>query len=356
MISLIGFFLLAIFISFMCSIWEAVILSVTPTYIKRKEKQNPPAGKLLAALKSDIDRPLSAVLTLNTFAHTIGAIGVGSQAGKLFGSRVIHFMGFSLTYEALIAALMTLAILFLSEIIPKTLGANNWRSLAVFTARSLKMLIILIFPFVWLSNHLTRILKKDKDKSVFSKQDFSALADVVKESGQIDKKDYTLIKNALRYDDLVSKDVMTPRTVMFAAEEGLTLRKFYTDHNPIPFSRIPVFQTDTDAISGLVLKHDLLQALVEGQDTEPLKSIARPPIIVPESMPLPRVFEKLNGKREHLAVVVDEYGSVSGLISIEDIVETLMGLEIMDETDSISDLQKYARQMWEERARDMGLI
>lgn len=356
MASLMGFFFLAIFFSFLCSIWEAVILSITPTFIKTKENEDVKFGKLLAGLKKDIDRPLAAVLTLNTFAHTIGAVGVGAQAGKLFGATTIYFLGLSVTIEALIAAIMTLAILFLSEIIPKTLGANNWRRLAYFTVQSLRVLIVILFPFVWLSNRLARILKKDKLKSVFSKQDFAALADVVSASGVIDSKDYTIIKNVLGYDELRTKDVMTPRTVMVTADDSLSLKEYYEKYASNRFSRIPLYHKEPDSITGLLLKDDLLEALVEGKAEMRLSEIGIPPIIVPESMPLRELFKTLNDKQEHLAVVVNEYGTVQGIASLEDIIETLLGLEIMDEKDSIADLQLYARKKWEERAKKMGLL
>ena len=209
----------------MCSIWEAVLLSITPAYIKRKEKESPPVGNLIAELKKNIDRPLSAILTLNTIAHTVGAIGVGAQAGKLYGEHQIHVLGIDLTFESIIAATMTLAILFLSEIIPKTLGANNWKALAPVTARSLRVLIWILKPFVWMSNIITRVLKKDKKRSVFSKQDFAAMADVLGESGSIRKDEYRLIKNVLRFDELNPRDVMTPRTVMLMADEDQNHRR-----------------------------------------------------------------------------------------------------------------------------------
>ncbi|MDN5200237.1 hemolysin family protein [Fulvivirgaceae bacterium BMA10] len=353
---LIGFFLLSIIFSFLCSIWEAVLLSVTPSYIKRKEQEGHSSGKLLADFKKDIDKPLSAILTLNTIAHTVGAIGVGAQAGKLYGTNYFNLLGFEITYESIVATIMTLGILFLSEIIPKTIGANNWKKMAPMTARSLKILIWLLKPLVWLSNRLTKVLKKDKNKSIFSKQDFAAMADVISESGEIDQKDHTLIKNVLQFDDLTAKDVMTPRTVMVMAEESQTLREYYEKSQPMIFSRIPVYHESNDAVTGVVLKDDLLQSLVDGKSDEPLKSIKREVSIVHSSMTLRKVFEELHEKREHLAVVVDEYGGLVGLVTLEDVIETLFGLEIMDETDSISDLQTYARQKWEERARNLGLI
>ncbi|WPP50382.1 hemolysin family protein [Catalinimonas niigatensis] len=353
---LLGFFLLSIIFSFLCSVWEAVLLSVTPSYIKRKEQEAPATGKLLAELKDDIDKPLSAILTLNTIAHTVGAIGVGAQAGKLFGTSYIDILGIQLTYESLIATLMTLAILFLSEIIPKTIGANNWKSLAPLTARAIRVLMWVLTPFVWLSNQLTKILKKDKDKSVFSRQDFAAITEVANESGAFDKGDYTLIKNVLHFDELTAEDVMTPRTVMVMAEENQTLKEYYEQNQPMNFSRIPLYHESKDAVTGILLKDDLLLNLVEGKSDELLKNVSRELSVVWNHMPLRKVFETLNEKREHLAVVVDEYGGLMGLVTLEDVIETLFGLEIMDETDAISDLQSYARQKWEQRAKKLGLI
>ncbi len=356
MVLLLGFFLLSIFFSFLCSIWEAVLLSITPSYIKRKEQEAPATGKLLSDLKADIDKPLSAILTLNTIAHTVGAIGVGAQAGKLFGASKLDIFGFELTYESLVATLMTLAILFLSEIIPKTIGANNWKQLAPFTAKSLRILSFALFPFIWLSSRLTKLMKKDKNKSVFSRQDFAAITDVVSESGEISNEDHKLIKNLLKFDDLSAKDVMTPRTVMVMADENQSLGEFYAKNKVRSFSRIPVFKENKDEVTGFILKDHLLQSLLEGKENDSLISIRREANFVPDTMTLRKVFETLNEKQEHMAIVVDEYGGVMGLVTLEDIIETLFGFEILDETDAITDPQKYARQKWEARAKRIGLI
>lgn len=353
---LIGFFLLSILFSFLCSIWEAVLLSITPSYIRRKEEEDPATGELIKKLKADIDKPLSAILTLNTIAHTVGAIGVGAQAGALFGENYFDIFGLHLTYESLIATLMTLAILFLSEIIPKTIGANNWRNLAPFTARALNILLKMLMPFVWLSNKLTKLLKKDKERSVFSRQDFAAMVEVVSESGEIEEGDYNLIKNVLQFDDLTAKDVMTPRRVMVMAEQDKTLQEFYENYKPFVFSRIPLYDDTRDQVTGVLLKDQLLESLVEGKGEEPLKSIAREVTRLGQDTSLRKVFETLNEKKSHLGLVTDVYGTVVGLVTLEDVIETLFGLEIMDETDTIDDLQKYARQKWEERAKKLGLI
>ncbi len=353
---LIAFFLLSIIFSFLCSVWEAVLLSINPSFIKRKEQEAPALGKLLVELKEDIDQPLSAILTLNTIAHTVGAIGVGAQAGTLFKGNSINFLGLDVPIESIIATLMTLGILFLSEIIPKTVGANNWQSLAGFTARSLRILLIILAPFVWITNLLTRSLKKDKKKSVFGKQDFAAMAEIVTESGEIQEGDFQLIKNVLRFDELTARDVMTPRPVMVMANESQTIREFYESSKPLIFSRIPLFREARDSVTGLLLKDDLLSAIIEGRGEDNLDSIKREPPFLRENMPLREVFLLLREKREHLGVIMDEFGSSIGLLTLEDVFETLFGIEIMDETDSVSDLQAYARQRWEIKAKKLGLI
>lgn len=313
-------------------------------------------GKLLADQKKDIDKPLSAILTLNTIAHTVGAIGVGAQAGVIYQSKAIEIFGLHLSYESIVASIMTLAILFLSEIIPKTIGANNWQNLAVFTARSLKVLLFILAPFVWVTNLITKSLKKDKKKSVFGKQDFAAMAEIVTESGEIQQDDYQLITNVLRFDDLTARDVMTPRPVIVMANETQSIKEFYESSKPLIFSRIPLFKDSRDSITGLMLKDDLLSAMIEGGGEDAISTIKRELPFVKESMPLREVFLLLNEKREHLGAVVDEFGSVIGILTLEDIFETLFGIEIMDETDSVSDLQAYARQRWEVRAKKLGLI
>lgn len=353
---LIGFLLLSIIFSFACSVWEAVLLSITPSYIKLKENEDPAVGKLISDLKKDIDKPLSAILTLNTIAHTVGSVGVGAQATQLYGEGTLNILGLEIGWVGIITALMTLAILFLSEIIPKTIGANKWRSLAPFTARSLNILLFILKPFVLVSNLLTGLLKKDKSKSVFSKHDFAAMAEVVNESGEITKGDVELIRNVLQYDVLTAEDVMTPRPVMIMAEESMTLQDFYDTHKNLVFSRIPLYKESKDQADGLLLKNDLLEGLLDGKGSQPLSSIRREAPVVKEDMTLRNVFEILNDKRGHLAIVADEYGSITGLVTLEDVIETLFGLEIMDETDSVSDLQSFARKKWEERAKKLGLI
>lgn len=353
---LILFFVLSIVFSFLCSVWEAVLLSITPSFSKNLAREGNSTGVFFEEVKKDIDKPLSAILTLNTIAHTVGAIGVGAQAGKLFGTNSFDILGISLSYESLIAGGMTLAILILSEIIPKTIGANNWKSLAGFTANSLKILLFVLAPFVWVSQLITRSLKRNKDESVLSRSDFEAMTHTVGESGEIQKSEYKIIKNLLGFESLTSEDIMTPRTVMFMADENQTIKEYYESQSKkLPYSRIPLFNESQDDITGKLLKDDLLQELVEGNGKKKLKNIKRDISFVQESMTLPHLFEVLVQKNNHLCMVVDEYGMTQGLVTMEDLIETLFGKEIMDETDNISDLQAYARKKWEQRAKNLGI-
>ncbi len=223
MVTLILFFTISILFSFLCSIWESVLLSITPAYVSRMQTEKPKIGKWLYSYKEDIDRPLSAILTLNTIAHTVGAIGVGVQAGKLFGSHQINLYFFEISFESLIAGLMTLSILILSEIIPKTLGANYWKQLTGFTVRSLRVILIVLAPFVWMSQWITRHIKTDKGRSVFSRADFTAMADAGLKSGAIDSEERSIIQNLLRLEKLKVRDIMTPRSVVLTINEELTM-------------------------------------------------------------------------------------------------------------------------------------
>ena len=353
---LLVFFFLSIIFSFACSVWEAVLLSITPSYVNAKMESGSPIGTKLQEFKKDIDRPLSAILTLNTIAHTVGAIGVGAQAAVIFGNDDINIGGLHLSYESIIAGLMTLAILILSEIIPKTIGANMWKSLAPFTVKSLSVLLKLLFPFVWISQLITKGLKKEKDKSVLSRADFLALANVGKDSGALQEKESHIIANLLGLNKLTVHDVMTPRPVMQSADETITIRDYYDQNKIMRFSRIPVFKDDPDNIVGLVLKDVILQEILEGRGEEPLSRIKREISMIGQDKSLSELFDHLTENRQHISVVVDKFGSITGLVTMEDLFETILGMEIMDEFDEVADLQALARKRWNERAKKLGLI
>ncbi|HPG08962.1 MAG TPA: CNNM domain-containing protein [Saprospiraceae bacterium] len=356
MVLLLIFFFVSLLFSFLCSIWEAVLLSITPSFISRKIQDEDEIAGTLLVYKDDIDRPLSAILTLNTIAHTVGAIGVGAQAGKLFGDSGWQIGGLHLNAESVIAALMTLAILIFSEIIPKTIGANYWQQLATFTIRSLRILLVALAPLVWLSQVITRKLKSDKDRSVLSRADFVALAHAGKESGVLAENESVMIRNLLELNNLTSRDVMTPRSVMQVANQDLTLDEYFRTHPKMRFSRIPLYQEEPDHITGFFLKDELLLKLLQQEGLQPLTQIRRPIVFLSDDLPLPQVFDRLMHLRTHIAIVIDEFGSVVGLLTVEDVIETILGLEIVDESDATADLQQLAREKWHERALKMGLI
>jgi CBS domain containing-hemolysin-like protein len=354
MTMLIVFFTLAIVVSFICSLWEAVLLSITPSYLRKVSSEGRATGRLLNEFKQDIDRPLAAILTLNTMAHTIGAIGVGAQASRIWGSGGFNVAGLVIDYEAVVAAVTTLAILVLSEIIPKTIGANFWEKLAPFTARSLKVLIFVLWPLVWMSQLITQYLKKDKSRPVFSRAEFLAMTEIGRAEGHLDEREVAVIQNLLNLNRLRVYDVMTPRPVVVAGDRRETIEAFFAENPDFPFSRIPLFDGTVDTVTGLAFKDDLLAALANGEKDRTLDELERPALFVPESLSLAKVLPQLLEQRQQLAVVVDEYGVTAGVITVEDVLETLLGIEIMDEKDDVADLQGLARQRWEERRRGLS--
>jgi len=336
----------------MCSVWESVLLSITPSYSARMLTEKPAIGKLLKKYKEDIDRPLSAILTLNTIAHTVGAIGVGVQAGKLFGEHLIKLSFVDISFESIIAALMTLAILILSEIIPKTIGANWWKLLTPFTVRSLKILMIILAPFVWLSIMITGSISNKKGQSVLSRADIEAMALAGLQSGVIDKEESSIIQNLIRLQKKHVRNIMTPRSVVLSIDEDLTLMDIFKKHNPLPYSRIPVYKNEPDNITGIILKDSLLQNLAEDKHKLKAAEIKMEVLFVEDIMPVSDLLDFLIRNKIHIVMVTDSFGSIVGLASMEDVFETLLGLEIMDESDEVEDLQKFARERWKKRSKN----
>lgn len=341
MTPLIVYFALALGVSFLCSILEAGLLSVTPSHVAKLEQDRPKVGKRLRALKAKIDRPLAAILTLNTFANTAGAAGVGAEAQRLWGSEAL----------AIASAVLTLAILVVSEILPKTLGAMYWRRMTGFMARVLPIMIIVLKPFVWLSEAITRMLKRREAHLTFSREEFAALARVGEEQGLFDESEMRILRNLFHFGSLRTRDIMTPRTVMFSLEENTTVRDAVKERGSMVFSRIPIWKETPDQVTGYVLKDQLLLRAARNDLEVPLRSFAREALMVPDTIPLPALFEKMLDNREHIAVVVDEYGGTDGVVTMEDVLETLIGLEIVDEMDSVQDMRAMARAKWEARAK-----
>ncbi len=343
---LVFYLVLAIAVSFLCSILEAVILSVTPSFIALKEQEEPKKGALLRSQKEDIDRPLSAILTLNTIAHTVGAAGVGAQAQVVFGNA----------YVSITSAILTLVILVFSEIIPKTLGAIYWKSMALFAARVIRVLIWLTYPFVKLSKGITVLLSRGEKEPSLSREEFSAMADQGVQEGIFEEGESNIFKNLIRFSSLRVEDIMTPRIVVVRFQQNTTIADVLSRGEEIQVSRIPVFGETEEDITGYILKIDLYSNLANGNESKTLKEIKRDVLIVPERTTVKMLLERLLENKEHIAVVVDEYGGLAGVVTMEDVVETLLGIEIVDEIDAIEDMQKLAREKWRNRAKRLGIV
>ena len=249
-----------------------------------------------------------------------------------------------------------MAILIFSEVIPKTLGANNWQALTPFSIRAINLLMILLAPMISLSQLITKNLKKDKDKPVLSRSDFLVMSELGKDIGILKESEQKIIKNLLRFNRILIKDVMTPRIVVVAEDDSTTIKEFHSRNSELPFSRIPVYQDSNDKVTGYVLKDKILLNLVDGQGDEKLKSLRRDIIVSHSSTPIPDLLDKFITEKEHIALVVDEYGGMEGIVTMEDIIETLLGIEIVDELDNNEDMRALARKNWELRARKMGLL
>lgn len=350
---LIVYAVLSIFFSFLCSILEAALLSFTPTYLKVKALEGKSYARTISRLKRNIDEPLIAILTINTIAHTVGAILVGVQAEKL--PYKVDVLGVNIV--GIVSAIMTLLILIVSEIIPKTIGATYWKNLGGFTATALNAIIypLKYTGILWLLTLTTKLIGKSAHVSTMSRAEFMALTQTAEQEGVFEENESAVIKNLLAFKWVKAKDVMTPFPVVVMEDESTTLQDFHENHKNLRFSRIPVFKDRTHNITGFVLKDDILEEIVEERGAKPLRDIRRDIFVVDAKKPIPELFEIFIKQRGHIALVVDEFGNTIGVITMEDIIETLLGQEIMDESDAIEDMQLAARKNWERRAKRMGI-
>ena len=344
---LVIYLLIALVFSFLCSVFEAVLLSVRRPYLLTQRKERPANAAVWEQLTADINRPLSAILILNTVAHTVGAAGVGGQAMKIFGSAPLT--------TGLISAVLTLLILILSEIIPKTLGAVFWKQLAPSTGRALQGLTKLMSPLIWLTNKITSGISHGEKKGAFSRSEFLAMADVGAQEGSIEEAEGRIMKNLFSLRDTEARNAATPRSVIFSLPQNLTVGEFMEKHADKPFSRIPVFEKGLDDCNGFVLRFEIVHAQASGQSEKTLSEFKRPIHAVRETQNLSALFQDLMANRFHIATLLDEFGSISGIITLEDVIETLLGEEIVDEVDSTVDMQQMARDLWRKRAEKMGL-
>ena len=342
---------LTIALSFFCSILEAVLLSVNPTYLKIKISEGKKYALELQKMKDNIDEPLIIILTLNTISHTVGAILVGVQAKEVYSSinnNTYEFFGIFLTEDlvvGIVSGIMTILILLVSEIIPKTLGATYWHKLVRFTSIFLSA-IIPLFKYtgvLFLLQFFTRLINKSKQNNIFSREDFSTMAEIAEEEGIIEESESDIIKNMVKFKDVKIRNIMTPFSVMKIASEDSSIKDFYNKNPNLSFSRILVYSNKMDNITGYILKNNLLEQIINKNGDSALSSIKRKSIFSNYESSIPKIFDKLIQEREHISMVIDEHGTVRGLVTMEDIIETLLGREIMDETDTVKDMQVLAK-------------
>lgn len=336
---------IAIGVSFICSVLEAVLLSISPSYIAQLKQNQHPAAEKLGKLKSDIDRPLASILTLNTIAHTIGAASAGAQAAVVFGSQ----------WLGVFSAVLTLGILLLSEIVPKTIGATYWRQLAPGSASILNWMVWALTPFVWFSEQITKRLSRGSVEPKL-RDEISAMAMLAKESGEFAEDESRILHNLLNLPNVPVTKVMTPRPVVFRVDATLTVNEFLKEHQDCPFSRPLVYSETKDNILGFVHRLELFKLQQRGRGEAQLGAVMRPIHVFLNNIALPDAFDKMLKNRLQLALIVDEYGTVQGLVTLEDVFEFLLGEEIIDEADKNTDMQELAYERWESWKKKHNVI
>lgn len=345
MVLLFVYLFLALFVSFLCSIMEAVLLSTPISYLIVKQERGSVWAKGFIALKNNIDKPLSAILSLNTVAHTIGAAGVGAQAVAIFGE----------VYFGLVSAILTVLILIVSEIIPKTIGAIYWKELSRVSAKTMRIMIIVSYPLVVLSAFITKLISKNSPDQTTSREEIAVLADIGADEGLFSTKEHKIIQNILRLKNVKAREIMTPRVVVAVANEELYLNEFFKNKEILKFSRIPIYSEEEENITGYVFTQQVFEKLAEDKHNLQLKDIRREIVVVPNSIVIFTLWENLLEKNEHIALILDEYGGLDGIVTMEDIIETLLGLEIVDEKDTVTDMQKYAKDRWNKKRAEFNM-
>lgn len=338
---------LAVGVSFMCSILEATLLSITPATVEAADRAGHRWAARMSNLKADINRPLAAILALNTIANTMGAAGAGAQYAKITGN----------TGEAIFAAGLTFAILIFAEIIPKTLGATYAAKFAAPASLIITFLMRVLGPLVWMSRRVTMALVKTAPiEAAAHREEILALARIGQQSGSLGERESHFVHNLMQLNAMRTGDIMTPRPVIFALPENTPLVEFVTLIEERPFTRVPIYRESLDDMAGFVIRGEALLAhLKDNDDTGTLAQIARPLAATPEHGTVDLLFQRFIAERHQIMVVCDEFGTTVGLVTFEDVIETIFGIEIMDEQDKVADWQAYARELWRERARRMGI-
>ncbi|MDE7397177.1 MAG: CNNM domain-containing protein [Muribaculum sp.] len=323
---------MALAVSFICSILEATLLSTPSSFASMKEDEGHPNGARLVQFKENIDRPIASILSLNTIANTIGAAGVGAQAVNVWGEA----------YFGIVSAILTLLILVFSEIIPKTLGATYWRQLAMPATSIIRVMMVITYPFVMLSEYITRLFTSNDHQPSVSREELSAMVSDAAEEGVIPVTESQAIQSFIHLVNVKAEQIMTPDIVVAMADEKLTLKEFFANEEFKPFSRIPVYAESRDYITGYILKDEVLSNLSEDKDKMTLSSLVRPILSFTEDASVSNIWEMMVKKKEHISIIVDNYGALRGIVTLEDVIETMLGVEIIDELDTATDMQDVA--------------
>ena len=329
----------AMAVSFLCSVLESVLMSTPISYITMREEEGYAPAKRMKKYKQDSSRPIAAILSLNTIANTIGAAGVGRQATLVFGSE----------WFGLVSAITTILILIFSEIVPKTIGTHGWRRLMGFATSAIKILIVIMFPCVWLIERLQKLITPKDSEAAVSRDEVSAMANVAEQAGDLEEDENEIIQNVIKLDEIKAYDVMTPRVVCAIASENMPLRNFFKDKRFKSHSRIPVYADNDEYITGYVLRMDALQLVAEDKFDKTLLDIRRDIASFDEDTTMDKVWDEMLEHDEQISIVIDEYGSFQGILTLEDVIETIMGNEIVDERDSVRDMQQLALAQWKKR-------
>ena len=332
----------SIVLSALCSMLEATLLSTPLSFITGLEEQGVRGAKRLKNLKQNPDRPISAILCLNTIANTVGASIVGSLVYEVYGDTIV----------GVFSTIFTLMILVFSEIIPKTIGTSYWRSLALPASSIINAMIFIAFPLVWALEHLTRLISTRSNQVSVSREDISAMVSVATEEEVIEKDEKKMIQNLLKLDELTAHEIMTPSAVVEMAECGMSIREFYD--SDLSHSRIPVYDEENDEyVIGYVLRQEILEKMAEDKFSTKLIDITRPIMSFTEETSVSDIWEKMLEKKEHISVILDEYGSLRGIVTLEDVIETMLGHEIVDEKDEVVDMQEYAKEQWKKAKEEL---
>jgi len=337
---------IALGLSFLCSVLEAVLLSTNHSFIEIGIEKGQRSARIMQRLKHDVERPISAILTLNTIAHTVGAAGAGAEAVGIFGSEMF----------GVISAVLTLLILVFSEIIPKTLGATYWKALNPFAAYMTQFLVTILFPAVWLLEKTTQIMKPSSEQPTVSRVELEVMARISTSEGALLERENRILTNLLHLRNVQAQDIMTPRTVMLSLQRDMTIKEVLQKHTTLPYSRLPIYGGNLDDIEGFVLRHDIYYRYANNDYDTPVHELRRDLRVVPETNSVAQVLEDFSRTQAHIFLVIDEYGGTAGIITMEDAIETLLGIEITDESDLVADLRKAAAQRYARQSELLEIV